>query len=424
MNVLLIGSGGREHALAWKLAQSPRLVRLYAAPGSDALAQYAERVDIRADDAPALSAFCKEKVVDLVVVGPEDPLAAGLADALRRAGALVFGPGRSAARLEASKSFAKDFMSRHGVPTARWETHEDPREAKRALDHFPGGVVVKADGLAAGKGVRVCRSRAEAEAALDDILVKRAHGAAGASVVLEELLEGPEVSLMGFCDGKRFLPLSPASDHKRLLDGDQGPNTGGMGVTAPTPHLADAELPHLLKAVVARVLAGLGVDGLEYRGLLYCGLMLTETGPKVLEFNCRFGDPETQAVLPLLDADLLTLCELTAKGALPAEAPGWHGAAVTVVLASEGYPAAPVAGRQITGLAEAASRPGVLVFHAGTTREEGIWRTSGGRVLGVTGVGADLLEARQRAYAAAELIQFEGRQMRRDIGKVSVPARS
>ncbi|TBR21133.1 phosphoribosylamine--glycine ligase [bacterium] len=421
MNVLLLGSGGREHALAWKLAQSPRLKKLYAAPGSDAIP--AERVSLKATDSAGLAAFVKEKVIDLVVIGPEDPLAAGTADALRQAGALVFGPGKAAAQLEASKAFAKDFMTRHKVPTARWERHASFDVAKAALARFPDGVVVKADGLAAGKGVRVCRARSSAEAALEDMMVKQAHGAAGTTVVLEELLEGPEVSLLGFCDGKRFLPLPSASDHKRLLDGDEGPNTGGMGVVSPTPHLSAKELPGVLKAVSAPVLAGLAADGLAYRGLLYIGVMLTEAGPKVLEFNCRFGDPETQAVLPLLDADLLTLCEATAKGALPAETPKSHGAAVTVVLASEGYPASPVMGRPITGLAEASARPGVLIFHAGTARPEQVWMTNGGRVLGVTGVGKDAKEARERAYGAAETIEFEGVQYRKDIGLVRAAAR-
>ena len=425
MNVLLIGAGGREHALAWKLSQSPSIGKLYAAPGSDAVGQHAERLAAGATDSAALTALCREKKVSLVVIGPEDPLAAGVADALREAGVLVFGPGRLAARLESSKAFAKDFMGRHRIPTARWETHSDHRKALAALADFPGGAVVKADGLAAGKGVRVCASRAEAEAALDDIMLKRSHGAAGASVVIEELLEGPEVSLLGFCDGKRFTHLAPASDHKRLLDGDEGPNTGGMGVIAPTPHLCEEMLAEVEKKVVAPVLAGLKKDGLDYRGMLYIGLMLTPKGPRVLEFNCRFGDPETQALLPMLDGDLLALCAATARGELPPGPLPWHGAAVSVVLASEGYPALPAVGRKITGLAEASARPGVLVFHAGTTREEGSWKTSGGRVLAVTGVGKDLAEARQRSYAAAELIQFEGVHMRRDIGKVAVrPARS
>ncbi|TPW20706.1 MAG: phosphoribosylamine--glycine ligase [Elusimicrobia bacterium] len=422
MNVLLLGSGGREHALAWKLAQSPRLKKLYAAPGSDALAAHAERVPLKATDSAGLTAFAKEKQIDLVVIGPEDPLAAGTADALRAAGFVVFGPGKNAAQLESSKSFAKDFMTRHKVPTARWERHTSFDVAKAALGRFPDGVVVKADGLAAGKGVRVCHARSSAEAALEDMMLKQAHGDAGTTVVLEELLEGPEVSLLGFCDGKRFLPLPSASDHKRLLDGDEGPNTGGMGVVAPTPHLSAKALPAVLKAASVPVLAGLAKDGLDYRGLLYIGVMLTKDGPKVLEFNCRFGDPETQAVLPLLDADLLTLCEAAAKGALPDAAPKWHGSAVTVVLASEGYPAAPSTGHAITGLAEAAARPGVLVFHAGTVREGAVWKTAGGRVLGVTGVGKDAAEARQRAYAAAELVHFDGVQLRRDIGKVKTAA--
>ncbi|MBI3298690.1 MAG: phosphoribosylamine--glycine ligase [Elusimicrobia bacterium] len=421
MNVLLLGSGGREHALAWKLSQSPQLGKLYVAPGSDAIAQYAERLPIKALDVPGLIAACKEKSVGLVVIGPEDPLAAGVADALRAAGLMVFGPNKEAAQLESSKSFAKEFMTKHGVPTARWERHNSFEMAKAALRNFPDGVVVKADGLAAGKGVRVCHAPSTAEGALEEIMVKLAHGDAGSSVVLEELMEGPEVSLLGLCDGKRFLPLPPASDHKRLMDGDEGPNTGGMGVIAPSPYFSADMLPAVEKNIIAPILRGLAKDKLDFRGLLYIGLMMTPAGPRVLEFNCRFGDPETQAVLTLLDDDLLVLLERTACAQLPAQAPLWHGAAVTVVLASEGYPMHPVLGRPITGLAEAAARPGVLVFHAGTVREDGIWKTSGGRVLGVTGAGKDPAEARQRAYAAADLIEFEGVQLRRDIGKI--PAR-
>ena len=356
MNVLLLGSGGREHALAWKLAQSPRLKKLYCAPGSDAIP--AERASLKATDAAALAAFAQEKDIDLVVIGPEDPLAAGVADALRKAGRSVFGPGQAAAQLEASKSFAKDFMTRHKVPTARWERHASFDVAKAALARFPDGVVVKADGLAAGKGVRVCHARSSAEAALEDMMVKQAHGPAGTTVVLEELLEGPEVSLLGFCDGKKFLPLPSASDHKRLLDGDEGPNTGGMGVVAPTPHLTAKELPAVLKAVSAPVLAGRpGRPRLP--------------GPPLHRRDDDRPAPRSWVQLPLRRPRDAASCPLRRGPAdplradrqgLPARRRPQVARPPSPSSYPEGYSAAPVMGRYI-GLAERPP-PGVLVFHA------------------------------------------------------------
>jgi len=417
VNVLLIGSGGREHALAWKLSQSPLLDKLYAAPGSDAIGALARRPELSAGDFPALARFCGEAEVGLVVVGPEAPLAAGIADALRREGITVFGPGKDAARLESSKSFAKDFMRRHGIPTAASRSHQDPDRARAALAGFGLPVVVKADGLAAGKGVRVCTTRAEAEAAIDDFLVQGAMGDAGSTVVIEEFLRGRETTILGFCDGTTFLPLPPSSDHKRLADGDAGPNTGGMGVFAPTPEADSALLERVRREVGDRVLKGLKADGLRFNGLLYCGLILTAEGPKVLEFNVRFGDPETQAVLPLLRSDLLELMLAASRAELAGRKVLWEGSSVTVVLASEGYPAAPRKGREIRGLDEDGGVDGVLVFHAGTKKAGGRWHTAGGRVLAVTATGSSIGQAREKAYAGASRIAFEGMQMRSDIAR-------
>ncbi len=399
MKVLLIGSGGREHALAWAISKSPDLTKLYASPGSDAISELAELVSGETPE------------VDLVVIGPEVPLAAGLADTLRAKGLLVFGPGQSAARLESSKSFAKQFMEKHGIATARSITVSSREEGLKALSDFPNGVVIKADGLAAGKGVVVCSSREEAEAVLAE---KPAE-----PLVLEERLEGPEVSLLGFCDGKRFLALPTSSDHKRLLDKDLGPNTGGMGVIAPAPAMDAAILKKVNQEIVQPTLDGLAKDGLEYRGLLYIGLMLTPDGPKVLEYNCRFGDPETQAVLPIVKSDVLELLTAAAKGDLSGKEIHAEGCAITVVLASEGYPEKPVTGRIIEGLNQEA-----LIFHAGTRRDGEHWLTSGGRVLAVTGLGQTHSAAREIAYTAAKKIKFKGSQMRSDIGgaMISQPA--
>ncbi|HVE14986.1 MAG TPA: phosphoribosylamine--glycine ligase [Elusimicrobiota bacterium] len=424
MIVLLLGSGGREHALAWAIKKSPRLEKLYAAPGSDAIAELAERVPLDPLDGKAVAEFCAKAGVSLVVIGPEAPLAAGVADVLRAAGVSVFGPGKAAAQLESSKAFAKDFMRRHRIPTARFATFTDAAKAKAALPEFGLPVVVKADGLAAGKGVRVCATLAEAQTALDDFMSRGALGEAGRRVVLEEALSGPEASWLGFCDGKNFLPLPPSQDHKRLKDGDLGPNTGGMGVFAPTPTVTPAVVKRIRAEIADQVLIGLAKDGLDFRGLLYIGLMLTRDGPKVIEFNARFGDPETQAVLPLLQEDVLSLLEKTAEGKLKSRAPRWKGASVCVVLASEGYPDKPATGRAISGLDDPALSQ-ALVFHAGTKKEGNVWKTAGGRVLGITAVGETLEDARAKAYAAADKIRFEGLQLRRDIcGQAAAPAGS
>ena len=397
MRVLVVGSGGREHALAWKLAQSPVLSELHAAPGSPGIAELAECHPIRADDAEGILGLSRSLEVDLVVVGPELPLVLGLADALRRFGVSVFGPSAAAARIEGSKAFAKDVMTEAGVSTA----------TRLPLARPP--CVVKADGLAAGKGVFVCRTQAEVDEAL------RALAPVGADVVVEELLEGPEVSLFAICDGREVVPLVSAQDFKRAFDRDEGPNTGGMGAYAPVPGVGLLEADELVATVHRPVLAELERRGAPFVGVLYAGLMLTPDGPRVLEFNCRFGDPETQAVLPLIEQDLLEALAAAAGGQLEgmrvARAPG---AAVTVVLAAEQYPVDGNRGATITGV-EDARAAGALVFHAGTARHGQRLVTNGGRILGVTGLGASVAEARTAAYDAVRLIEFGGMRYRSDI---------
>lgn len=410
MKVLLLGGGGREHAIAWKLKQSPRLTRLWAAPGSDAIAELAERVPLDALSPADVAGFIKVNKVDLVFVGPEAPLECGVSDAARAAGALVFGPSREAARLETSKSFAKDFMARHGVPTARARGCVTAAEAKEAARGFEGRCAVKADGLAGGKGVVVCGSLAEAEAAVDGI----AATTAGRTLVVEERLEGPELTVMALVDGRGWAALPFSQDHKRLLEGDAGPNTGGMGALAPAP-LAAADWSRIRFEVMERTLAGFKKERLDYRGALYVGIMLTKEGPKVLEYNARFGDPETQAVLPLLDADLLELAAACAADALGAGVvPVRPGASVGITLASPGYPEAPQAGSPID-VSGVAGMDDVLVFHAGTRKAGSGWVSTGGRVLTVVGLGADLAAARARAYEAVRRLRVPGLVYRRDI---------
>ena len=397
MKVLIVGSGGREHALAWKLARSDELAELHAAPGNPGIAALGRCHPIRADDVEGLLGLCRQHGVDLVVVGPEAPLVAGIADDLRRAGVAVFGPGAAAAQIEGSKAFAKEVMRAAGVPTA----------AELAEPRAP--CVVKADGLAAGKGVFVCRTQPEADAAWE------AARALGNQVVVEELLQGEEVSLFALTDGAETLALAPAQDFKRLLAGDEGPNTGGMGSYSPVPFLDGDEVEELVELVHRPVIAELGRQGTPFVGLLYAGLMLTEDGPRVLEFNCRFGDPETQAILPRLEGDFLGALTAAATGTLAGvELTAGGDAAVTVVVAAAGYPEAPERGVEIVGVAEAEAT-GALVFHAGTAIRDGRLVSAGGRVLDVTGVGASVAEARERAYAAVERIDLPGGQFRADI---------
>jgi phosphoribosylamine--glycine ligase len=397
VRVLVVGSGGREHALAWKLAQSPVLTELHAVPGNPGIAQLAECHPIRADDPEAILGLSRSLDVELVVVGPEVPLVLGLADALRRFGLLVFGPSAAAARIEGSKAFAKEVMAAAGVPSP----------ARLAIARPP--CVVKADGLAAGKGVYVCRTQPELDEAL------RAMRGVGGDVVVEELIEGHEVSLFAICDGRDAIPLISAQDFKRALDGDEGPNTGGMGAYAPVPGVGEAEAAALVATVHRPVLAELERLGAPFVGLLYAGLMLTQDGPRVLEFNCRFGDPETQAVVPLFEGDLLEVLAAAARGDLGgAELSFGAGAAVTVVLAAERYPEDGVRGGDITGVDEAEAQ-GALVFHAGTALHGERLVTNGGRILAVTGLGPEVRAARDAAYEAARRIDFPAMRYRSDI---------
>jgi phosphoribosylamine--glycine ligase len=396
VRVLVVGSGGREHALAWKLKQSPRLEALHAAPGNPGVARLGECHPVRAEDAEGLLAICRELGIDLVVVGPELPLVAGLADFLRRNGVAVFGPSKAAAQIEGSKSFAKNVLEVAGVPTA----------ARLAVARPP--CVVKADGLAAGKGVFVCRTQQELDAGL------RAASALGGELLIEELLEGEEVSLFALSDGHAAEPLAPAEDFKRVGDGDTGPNTGGMGAYSPVPGLGEAEVEELVETIHRPVLAELARRGSPFSGLLYAGLMLTEDGPRVLEFNCRFGDPETQAILPRLEGDLLGALASVAHGSLDEQVAAGSQAAVTVVLAGGDYPSSNDKGTPISGIEEAEAAGG-LVFHAGTARHGQDVVTNGGRILNVTGLGDDLPTARAAAYAAVDAISFAGMRFRGDI---------
>ncbi|MGN6379837.1 MAG: phosphoribosylamine--glycine ligase [Gaiellales bacterium] len=420
MRVLLIGSGGREHSLAWKLAQSPRLTELHAAPGNPGIAQHATLHDVPTSDLEGLTALAVRLHCDLVVVGPEAPLVDGLTDRLEEAGIAVFGPSAAAARLEGSKAFAKSVMEAVGVPTGRFAVCDTPAAAQAAIAEAGGSVVIKADGLAAGKGVFVCSSAAEAEQAVRTCLVDRRFGESGARVLVEELMQGPEVSVLALCDGEHVRVLPTARDAKRALDGDRGPNTGGMGCVSPAPGMAPDTAAAIVAAVHQPVVNELARRGTPFRGCLYAGLMLTDAGPRVLEFNVRFGDPEAQAVLPRLHGDLLELLDLAARGSLEsAEAGAGDDVAVSVVVAAEGYPDAPVAGAAIDGIHAAEAIDGVTVFHAGTALEAGRLVASGGRVLNVTAVANDLASARERAYGAVSRIAMNGAHHRSDIGLVS-----
>ncbi|MEN8181217.1 MAG: phosphoribosylamine--glycine ligase [Myxococcota bacterium] len=419
MRVLVLGSGGREHALAWKIAKSPLVEAVLAAPGSDGIARDATCFsDVPAGDVARVLALAREEGVDLVVVGPEDPLVAGLADRLREAGVATFGPSQSAARLEGSKSFAKRFMLRHGIPTARFEVFEDEGAARAHVRQLGGPCVVKADGLAAGKGVAVCDGPEQAEAALAEIMGERRFGEAGAKVVVEERLRGEEASYYAVTDGDTVVTLAAAQDSKRIFDGDRGENTGGMGAYSPTPALGEPGEKRVLEEIVYPVIRGMKAEGAPYTGVLYVGLMI---GPKgeldVIEFNVRFGDPETQPLVVRMSGDLVPLLDGAARGRLdPGMAPSFDDAAVCVVLAAPGYPRAFPRDLPIEGLEAALEDPNVVVFHAGTRLGPGgAFRTAGGRVLGVTGRAGSLREARARTYAAAERIRFEGVHYRRDI---------
>jgi len=414
VRVLVIGGGGREHALVWKIRQSPRVTRVACAPGNAGIAREAECVPIRADAVDALCHYAARERFDLTVVGPEAPLVAGIVDTFRARGLRIFGPTAAAASLEGSKAWCHAFLERHGIPCAASRTVRDADAARDAVRLFGIPVVIKASGLAAGKGAIVCRTDADVDAALERMFAQREFGAAADEVVVEEFMDGEEASCLALADGAAFAPLPSSQDHKRLRDGDQGPNTGGMGAYAPAPIL-DAPMQARVDAeILGPVISGMAAEGAPYTGILYAGLMIDARGPRVVEFNCRFGDPETQAVLPLLASDLVEHMLAATEGRLAAErvraAPG---AAVCVVAASGGYPDAYRTGARIRGLDDVPA--GVLVFHAGTAERDGAVVTSGGRVLGVTAAGPDIRAATDRAYAGLAAISFEGMHYRTDI---------
>jgi phosphoribosylamine---glycine ligase len=430
MKILVIGSGGREHALVWKLAQSPHPTRMWCAPGNPGIAQerlaangaQVECVNLGPEDLPALLSFALDHQPSLTVVGPDNPLALGIVDLFRANRLRIWGPDRKAAQFEASKVFAQQFMEKYGIPTARSRTFAESKAARAFAASLEGRCAVKADGLALGKGVLICASLTEAERAIDDILVRKSFGAAGASIVIQEFLEGTEISLHALCDGKSAKLFPTAQDHKRALDGDAGLNTGGMGTYSPTPFLTESQLAQTGDQILRPWLRGCAAEGIDFHGILYPGLMLTPTGPKVLEFNARFGDPETQVYLTRLQTDLVELLDASVSGSLDRLECKWSPlASVCVVLASGGYPGAYAKGKLIRGLEDVARLPNTKVFHAGTAAKDSQLLTNGGRVLGVTAWAHDLPAARHAAYAAVDRLQFDGAHCRRDIAAKALP---
>ena len=416
LNILLIGSGGREHALANALAKSPRCAQLYIAPGNPGTARVGANVALDPADHPVVLTFCREKQIGLVVVGPEQPLTGGLADALIGAEIPVFGPTAAAAQLEGSKGFTKDICREHRIPTAAYERFVDRDRALAYMRAQGAPIVIKADGLAAGKGVVVAMTLAEAEAAIDSMF-DGAFGASGAEVVIEAFLEGEEASFFAICDGTRALPFATAQDHKRVGDGDTGPNTGGMGAYSPASIVTPEITARVMREIIMPTLAAMRARGAPFTGVLYAGLMLTKDGPQLIEYNVRFGDPEAQVILPRFDGDLVELMLAAAKGALPEAAPRFASqAALTVVLAAKGYPGTPETGTEIRGLERAEAMPGVVVTHAGTKRDGERLLASGGRVLNVTALADSVKAARDKAYAAVDVIDWPGGFCRRDIG--------
>jgi phosphoribosylamine--glycine ligase len=427
MNVLIIGSGGREHALVWKLRQSPAVEKLYCAPGNAGIASQATIVSIAANDIDGLLKFAIDEKIDLTVVGPEQPLTEGIADRFAAEGLKVFGPSKAAARLEGSKIFAKNFMQKYGIPTAEFRAFTSAQrfDAERYLSEVPAPIVLKADGLAAGKGVTVCETRDRAKEVLEGMMGRKAFGESGASIVIEECLTGEEASVLVLTDGRNYRTLPAAQDHKRILDNDMGKNTGGMGAYAPAPVVTPEVLATVEETIIRPTLDGMRKEGHPFSGCLYVGLMITPTGPKVIEYNCRFGDPETQAVLPLVANDLAPMFREIAAGALELPLTPADRTAICVVIASGGYPDEYETGKPVTGLARVSNHPDVVVFHAGTRIVKDEVVTSGGRVLGVTAIsdGPDLEGAIAKAYRAVGEITFDGAYYRSDIGKKGLPGR-
>ncbi len=419
MNVLVIGSGGREHALAWKIAQSPLVEKVYGAPGNPGIDRLEKGacINVGVNDFEALDTYIEAEGIDLTVVGPEVPLVHGIVDFLEERGKRVFGPSKKAAQLEGSKSFAKEFMARHGIPTAESRTFDDLQEALAYVRSQPAPIVIKADGLAAGKGVTVAVSQAEAEAAIYAAMAEGAFGAAGARVVVEEYLTGEEASILAFCDGRTVKPLASSQDHKPVGENDEGPNTGGMGAYSPAPVVTDALMEEIVRDVLVPTSAGMAKEGMPYKGILYAGLMITENGPKVIEYNVRFGDPETQAILPRMETDLVPALLACCNGTLDScEIRYSPRPCVSVVMASEGYPGVYAKAKEITGVDEAEALEDVAVFAAGVKRKGDQLFSSGGRVLNVTALGNTQRAAMEKAYQAVSCIHFEGAFYRRDIG--------
>ncbi len=423
MKVLVIGGGGREHALVWKIAQSDRVDKIYCAPGNPGIASLAECVSISADDVDALVEFAKTNAIDLTVVGPEDPLSKGIVDKLAAAELKAFGPSGAAAELEASKAFAKALMRKYNIPTSEYAEFTDASEATAYVERTGAPIVIKADGLAAGKGVTVAHTVEEAVAAVQSMMTEKVFGEAGNKVVVEECLFGQEASILAFSDGKNVLSMAPSQDHKPVFDGDAGPNTGGMGAYSPAPIVSDAMLDDVHRTILVPCVEGMAKEGRPYRGVLYAGLMITDCGPKVIEFNCRFGDPETQVVLPRMKSDIVPAMLACCDGTLRDVSLEWEpGACVTVVMASGGYPGSYKKGVAITGIDTAEQETGVTVFHAGTKHDDGTLVTNGGRVLNVTAVDGDVPSAIAKAYEGVKRIHFDGAQYRTDIGKKALTA--
>ncbi len=418
MKILVVGSGGREHALVWKLAQSPLVSKIYCAPGNGGICETAECVAVDATDVHGLVGFATKNEVDLTVVGPEAPLSMGIVDLFEQHSLRVFGASKAAAEIESSKAFSKKLMKKYGIPTAYYQVFDSSDDALHHIREVGAPIVVKADGLAAGKGVIICQTVQEAEEAVKMIMVDRLFGDAGERVVVEEYLEGEEASFLAFSDGETVLPMASSQDHKPVFDHDQGPNTGGMGAYSPAPVVTEELHRHIMEAVMVPTVKGMAAEGRPYKGVLYAGLMITDKGPKILEYNARFGDPEAQPILPRLEGDLVPVLEACIDGTLAEQKLTWKKeASVCVVMASGGYPGKYDTGIAIEGLAEAGSEEGVIVFHAGTAKKEGRIVTSGGRVLGVTALGPTVKEAIEKSYRAVEKIHFEGRHFRRDIGQ-------
>ncbi len=421
MKILVIGSGGREHAITWKLAQSKKVDKIYCAPGNAGIKKIAELINIKADDIPALLDFAKKNKIDLTVVGPEVPLVKGIVDVFAENGLKAFGPFKDTAMLEGSKAFSKDVMKRFGLPTADFKVFDEPGPAKKYLNEKGVPIVIKADGLAAGKGVILPKTIEEGEKAIDAIMIDKAFGDSGKRIVIEDYLEGEEASMLIFTDGKNIAPLESSQDHKRIFDNDLGPNTGGMGAYSPAPVVTKDILAEVIKTIFKLVIDGFRKEGKIYKGVLYAGLMITKNGPMVLEFNVRFGDPETQAILPRLKSDLADIMMACVDGTLDKIDIKWDKSpCVSVVCASKGYPDEYEKDKEIFGLKEAEKIKDVIVFHAGTKNENGKILTSGGRVLGVTSIGKDIKSAKLNAYKAVNLIKFEGMQYRKDISDKAI----